>query len=407
MNYPYFNFKYQDRGRVKGQAILELAIFGSIVIMLLGVLLNYGLRYGYQQQMMQYAFRKALASAVGNSPNPTSHLVARDRHIPNPNDAFGVGSVIPFYSSATVMRSNRLDETADDAPEDMPKTRIDVASNDLDRSVNNFTMADFCYNAEVGVANPGKSYCFASGQNLKKCKRRYEEVYGANNFWRINEERDVLDWETGQLLVDRENIKTNEPPFQRFLQWLHDNLPKRHPDEGIFKKTQPPFIVEIVDYCNGQILDYESAVRQCRLIVDDNFCLQSCERGGSGECDKACSQRIPVPWYCQNRNPKDGSFPELKKLFFPQRTREEAFRGEKAPIWQMGLQAGESKQSIIINNQLDKNEDSENITTEDKFNWNVQTNRKVFYKNDDHTRGEQDVPTDVKQERTRDWQTPW
>ena len=51
----------------KGQAILELAIFGAILIMLLGALINYGLRYNYQQLAMQRAFRKALGTSATSS----------------------------------------------------------------------------------------------------------------------------------------------------------------------------------------------------------------------------------------------------------------------------------------------------------------------------------------------------
>ena len=104
----------------RGQAVLELAIFGSFLIMLLGILINYGLRYDSQQEVTQQAFRKALASsfaslAQGNVglPISTTHVIVTDKYIPDPYNSFAFGSTIPASSSASVIASYKLDEDAD------------------------------------------------------------------------------------------------------------------------------------------------------------------------------------------------------------------------------------------------------------------------------------------------------
>jgi hypothetical protein len=120
---------------IKAQSLLEVAIFGSIIIMLLGVLVSYGLRYNFQQQAMQQAFRKSLADAVvqqkslaiPNTMAPSiSNVIVKDRHIPNPSDTFGVGSVNPFVGSAGSVTINyKLSETPDKESE-LPRIAVNI-----------------------------------------------------------------------------------------------------------------------------------------------------------------------------------------------------------------------------------------------------------------------------------------
>ena len=110
-------------GCKKGQAILELALFGSILIILLGVLINYGMRYNFQQQVMQQAFRKALGLAAAR--RSATYVLIKDRHIPDPSNPFGVGSLTPVSSTASVTRNYRLNETADNQDE-LPAVHFDI-----------------------------------------------------------------------------------------------------------------------------------------------------------------------------------------------------------------------------------------------------------------------------------------
>ena len=388
-------FKYRAKGGAKGQAILELAIFGAILIGFLGVLLKYGLKYGYQQQLLQYTFRKALDSSKTYLPTPTTHYIVRDRHIPNPSDIFSMGEVEPFESKAAVTRSNRLDESADYSKE-MPRIKIDVAGNKDSSSVNEFTMAAFNYN-----------------RNNKKSKRRYEIVYGAGNFWRIDKDtKNALDWDSGEKRVDVANVNEDDPPYQRFLTWLNEHFPGAHGTPGEDGKDPDDIDIRIVDHCNGQIVEYDTAVSQCRLIMDDQVCVDSCKLSGDLDCEEACKWPIEPPWYCQGGKETDTlnhvwSFPNLKRLFFPSRSDPRDLN--KAPTWGMGLQA-DSVQTVTMNNRLDKNETSiDGITTQDTFNSDNTADRKIFYI-DNGERAVKDVQTKVSPEpekKTRTWYTPW
>jgi hypothetical protein len=104
MNKPFYLFNQ------KAQALTELVVFGSIILILLGVLLNYGLRYNYQQKVMQSSFKKAYEKAVtsgaDDQPRSEQHMVLQDIHIPDPQNPFAVGNLTPVYGSAAVSRSN-------------------------------------------------------------------------------------------------------------------------------------------------------------------------------------------------------------------------------------------------------------------------------------------------------------
>ncbi len=129
----------------RGQAILELAVFGSFLIMLLGILLNYGLRYEAQQQVMQQAFRKALVSAVKSmdrdTPISSTQVVVNGKYVPDPSNAFAAGSVMPFSSSASVVRSYKLDQEADN---DAEKPHVDIT---IDNQTHSY-LADDIKNAK-------------------------------------------------------------------------------------------------------------------------------------------------------------------------------------------------------------------------------------------------------------------
>jgi hypothetical protein len=88
-----------------GQALIELAVFGSIFLMIVGAMLTYGLRYNFMQQANQLAYRRAMKIASDEGRGSGSYMLITDKHIPDPVDPFGVGSVSPIISSAIITRS--------------------------------------------------------------------------------------------------------------------------------------------------------------------------------------------------------------------------------------------------------------------------------------------------------------
>lgn len=90
-----------------GQALLELAIFGSILILVLGVLIQYGMNADMTQRVSMTAFRRALGLA---GPRGVSVSVVRDYHIPSPSSPSGIGSVYAAAGSGpAIVRDFKLE----------------------------------------------------------------------------------------------------------------------------------------------------------------------------------------------------------------------------------------------------------------------------------------------------------
>lgn len=88
-----------------GQALTELAIFGSILLLCVATLLQYGLEANYQQQVQMEAFRKAQKIAFYRSgPNASTSLVlVKDKAYPDPRDQFGFPERYPVAASENVV----------------------------------------------------------------------------------------------------------------------------------------------------------------------------------------------------------------------------------------------------------------------------------------------------------------
>lgn len=88
----------------RGQALIELAVFGAVALAALGFLIRMGMKMGQDQEIRMAAFRRALAAGYADNAQataygPTSgtgdavgtlyHYIA-DRQMPNPNDGFAL-----------------------------------------------------------------------------------------------------------------------------------------------------------------------------------------------------------------------------------------------------------------------------------------------------------------------------
>jgi hypothetical protein len=367
--------------RIQGQSIVEIALFGSIILSILAVMLQYGLRYNFQQRAMMRSFRRALsasgrideevdAGGVGSY----SHL--RDQHIPDPGGVMGIGSVAPFSSASSVIRSYMMLETPDEQNE-LPVTYMNINDDTYTFKTANFRVEDIA----------------------KRIYNRYIVVYGDLNI---------------------KNPETNGEPFQD--EEIFD------PDTGETEiVVLPPDTVEavrIMDYCEGDLMSYDGCRRQCLMLVDTQLCTRECERGpdesrfkpspvcvewtqGEEEplcikwevpenapeedCGSVCSETLPpenVPWYCQDYsrfpNPPESlyaygyNFPVLEDIF--------SFAVNKPKS--LGIQP-DYTQRMTKRENLGKQESGGVITTTDEINWSETTDRTVVYMEDGarHTDG--------------------
>ena len=161
----------------KAQSLLELALFGAILVMLLGGILNYGLRYNQQQKIMMNTFRKTLdASSVPSTGGIAAYAMYSDKHVPNPADTYGVGTVMPFSANSSVVRSHQLHHSAD-TPEELPTVNVEVQG-----VLRTFRTAGFRY-----VPN---------GSGLS----RYQEIYGTLNAWDSGGTYVIIDSCEGEIM---------------------------------------------------------------------------------------------------------------------------------------------------------------------------------------------------------------
>lgn len=238
----------------RGQALLELAIFGSIALLALGALINYGLNADFTQQAMMESFRRALFSAA-EAPNPgaptgVSYIQLADRHIPNPSHPFMIGSVVPVTGEAdAVVRNFTSQETADTEAE-LPRTRVTIQGIELE-----------CPSAGPGCTTAGfRSEAINDGN-----KEKYDEIYGKDNIDQDGQR--VIDSCDGEI-IDYEACVRQARQI-----------------------VNPPF-------CQQE-------------------CERGRSPGSTVDCAAVCSQAIGTPWYAQGGFEQNGVwiFPALNDLF--------------------------------------------------------------------------------------------
>jgi len=315
----------------KAQALTELAVFGSILLMLLGILLHYGLKYNAQQRVTQEAFRKALGVvakniAAGNSELSASYMVMKDENMPSPENPFGMGSVVSVGSQASVMRDHRMMD-GPSAKSDLPKMYMDIGGQDF--SVGSEERKYLYTAAFRDEKNIPSSYaysntCDCDGDGVSDETSKYGCAYGAKGTgW----------WILGDGICTCEKVsKTN---------------PQTGEDELVCPEQCSTVNIRIADECEGELVNLETVNKRCNQI----------SRMG-----------INSPWYCDAAKKKD--------LFALSNTKDAA----------MGLQP-DSTQKTKVNNILRKQESLLGITTTEIYNWQVTTDREIIYNNNIDDKG--------------------
>jgi len=311
----------------KTQSLSELAIFGSILLMLLGVLLNYGLKYNAQQQTAQEAQRKALTIAANSLADgkendiSVNYLVVKDKHIPDPANPFGLGSVVAVSAQASVTRDYRTFMTA--ANKDaLPKIFIDVN------------------NQEFNAAGEKRNYLYTAAfrdiNNIPEGELYSEEGCDCNNDGEIDEDEE----KTSKYDCVYGSEKTGWWQREEGVCACATEM-RLNSNTGETEVYCPCYNIRITDDCAGEIVSYEAVKKRCAQI----------ERFG-----------IDKPWYCN-----DG---EKEKLF--------AFSGRKMEDRTMGIQQDYS-QTAVTKGDLKKQEDSKAITNTIKVDFKNIIERTLVY----------------------------
>ena len=339
----------------RGQALLELAVFGSLLLMVLSYLVGNILSADYQQQAKTEAFRRALASSaaspVNNAPTSTSHLLIQDRHIPDPSNPFGLGSISPVTGQAGITRNYQLQVSAENNTE-LPQLAIQISGatgcpggretfQGAQRTCN-YTLAGFRTEA-------------APQTSLD----RYRFVYGGTN------------------VCNKPECGGGNTVCIEF------GPPEINPETGMEETSCINYAqtLRIIDPCGGQIMSYDDCKRQARQITDSGACTQACTKAGMADCATMCSQPMTVPWYAQGG--------VLDALF------------TGSGIVSMGVQPG-TTQVVADNNQLAKQEDAGGITSTATIDRTATTTRSIAT-----VGGTGTVESQRTDQSTTSWSTPW
>ena len=374
----------------KGQAILELTIFGSVLIMILSVLISYGLKYNFQQQTVMETFRKALWLAAVTPTNEGNYTILDDRHVPDPADPFGVGTVTPTLSSAWVTRNYRM-HYARESEEELPQINIEVPDGTLReykaaafRSETNVPEADLGYGLRLDniVYYWSNPYTF-SVNDLEKIddynywdsdydgeldQSKYEYIYGSfGTNWYVVGEGDCIggnQQECEDMDGDGE-IEENEC-------WT------------VCPEGSQTYDIVIVDDCWSQMPDYSAMKKRCRQV------------------DAA---EINVPWYCE-----DGV---INNLFA-------VWSEEEGPLVTYGLHPDYDYQVTRIDNSLRKRERSRDVRTTDNLDWQIDVFGRsdeerettyLPYRNENEYASEvlqrDKIESSIGQNETWNWRTPF
>jgi hypothetical protein len=239
------------RARRSGQALIETAIFGSVILMILGIMVGYGLNYDYNQSTLMRSFRAAvgMASAPANNKEdcerivkenknkravkacqadcncavylrspasnricePICHAVGtgnfallEDRHVPDPTHPYGLGSTVSSSSSARVVRDHSQ-HLGPDTAVDLPRMRMRVAGIPGENSEVDCPSAD----------DAGQRGCTTAGYRI------FNDVTGfAPQEW-IQQKRGRrgIGWDTGQSGLKQITQEIAKQKDQKCVNW--------------------------------------------------------------------------------------------------------------------------------------------------------------------------------------------
>jgi len=101
-----------NHSHYSGQALLELAIFGSILLFCLSVFIQYGMSINYQEFMRMVSFRRALATSVSRNEagaNANTNMVfITDKFTPSADSPFRLKEYSPYAAQVSATYSDTL-----------------------------------------------------------------------------------------------------------------------------------------------------------------------------------------------------------------------------------------------------------------------------------------------------------
>jgi len=355
----------------RGQAMIELAVFGSFFLLLLGALLSYGLKYNYQQRAQQTAFRRALKIASDQERGSGSAMIMEDRSIPDPMSLFGVGSAQTVTASASVQRDYEMNNPVDDA-EALQGSIMDIQ-----------TKRDEATGAQEWMRRTYRISGFRVENDVPEDNiEKYQVVYG-----NISAKKGS-DW-----------VNTSDPDAEKYCMEGH-SVEYTDPETGyteIICNKEAYAAIRIIDSCSGEIVDFDTCYTQSRMLVDTEFCTRKCGMakipGSETDCNAVCNRLTNPPhqpssavgydykkyydsmggaWYAADWSKVGGNyvFPHLNTMF--------GFATSNV-IKTMGIQGG-IVQNTTREESIQREERPSYIRTQDEVAWQDTFNRTLVHR---------------------------
>ncbi len=192
----------------RGQSLIELAIFASVIFLAMSVLISYGLSFNYNQQVTLTAFRKAiqLAKQVANTSLYASVNLVYDKAIANPASMFGISPRSPIAVSASGAWSNELYSELDGDDEELPRTVYNING-----KVYSLKTAAFVHKGLDQANAKRRAYIEGWDGTGPAWQWEYpdkkENSFGSNTSWDIDgddEEETIIKLKTGLVMDSQE-----------------------------------------------------------------------------------------------------------------------------------------------------------------------------------------------------------
>lgn len=250
--------QYTKKSPRKGQSILELAIFGSIVLFVFSVLIQYGISLNYSQHHILQSFRRALFESKNKSPSAApavsvSFTSIKDLPIPNPANPFGLGQTSPVVASVSATQSRHLMDRYHHGPSELPRAEFIINGRRY-----TYTTADFGYHDCSGRSIKVKKTDYA------RIPSRWDDERGPCWYWgyetdydlEAGDEIDIDNDGKGESIVDVEQdddgdleefwyldfqegqIDMTVNPREGPVQGLQDQVDKTVTSSGTIQKTE-------------------------------------------------------------------------------------------------------------------------------------------------------------------------
>lgn len=260
--------------------MVELAVFGSLMLLCLSFLVRYGQLYIYQQMVQQEAMRRAEVEGQYNAPlHSGSVVLLRDKRMVDPGNPFVAGPRQLFAANASLTMSNELLVNA-------PRAPFQFDSSDPSFDPNSFNPSlEMCNPPPCRDTSPGDPFnalpnqipvtrMNMNGQTVSLRLAEYRTVPGATRL-QICQYTDIY----GQASVAVLNpFDVPADPSDDFLRYRCNSKfsvakIKRDP----FPPEVDAFTLSILDSCLGDVVDPKSCNRQCTDM---------------------CGLDLPLPNYC-------------------------------------------------------------------------------------------------------------